>query len=79
MDPQPNATTPERLLTLQDLAKLFKVSQRTIRRWTDSGRLPEPVRFSKTCIRWRPGVIDAYLDSLAEQRTTSHLRLRDHD
>ena len=79
MEPLPNPSTPERLLTLQDLAKLFKVSQRTIRRWTDSGRLPEPVRFSKTCIRWRPGVIEAYLDSFNSENNSGHLRLRDHD
>lgn len=35
------------------LAEFFGVSRATIWRWTKEGRLPQPVRISAGCTRWR--------------------------
>jgi len=50
----------ERMLTIQDLAKAFCVSQATVRRWWAEGRLPPPVKLHRT-IRWRPADIEKCL------------------
>ena len=54
----------DHLLTIRQVAELLKVSKRTVRRWADQGRLPTPVRFSKTCIRWKASAIQAHLAGL---------------
>lgn len=36
-----------------DLARRYSVSRASIWRWTASGRLPQPVRLSPACTRWR--------------------------
>ena len=40
-------------LKIADLARLLDLSTRTIWRYVAIGRLPEPVRFSKVCVRWK--------------------------
>ena len=35
------------------LAELFNVSRATIWRWTASGILPQPIKLSPGCTRWR--------------------------
>jgi excisionase family DNA binding protein len=49
------------LLTVYDVAKLFKVDRRTIWRWLQQGKLPPPVRYSRTVVRWRASEMQAYL------------------
>lgn len=57
-----NLNTRE-LLTVADLALLFAVSKRTIRRWMNDGCFPRPVHFTRTCVRWRASDIDEYLEN----------------
>jgi prophage regulatory protein len=54
----------EHLLTVHELADRLRVSRRTIWRWVAQGRLPVPVRYSRTCVRWKASVVEAYLDQL---------------
>jgi excisionase family DNA binding protein len=54
------------LLTTKELARVLKVSSRTVWRWLALKRLPEPIRYSRSCIRWRTSTIQAYLDDLAD-------------
>lgn len=55
-----NTDSAPGLLTANDLARVFQVDQKTIRRWKDEGRLPEPVQIGGV-VRWHPGVLDAWL------------------
>jgi predicted DNA-binding transcriptional regulator AlpA len=51
----------DKLLTIDDLAALFRVSKITIARWTKQQVLPKPVRFGRRCIRWRPEDLAAFV------------------
>jgi predicted DNA-binding transcriptional regulator AlpA len=42
-------------LTVKDVAAYISVSAATVWRWVKEGKLPEPVRHSKRCTRWRCG------------------------
>jgi excisionase family DNA binding protein len=58
------APSLDHLLTIRQVAELLKISKSTVRRWADQGRLPMPIRFTKTCIRWKASAIQAHLASL---------------
>ena len=45
-------TSPSDLLLRSEVAKLFRVSERTVARWSASGKLPSPVRVGGVQ-RWR--------------------------
>ena len=55
-------STEKELLTVREVARRLSVSERTVRRWVTAGRLPAPLRFSATCLRWRARDIDRYLE-----------------
>lgn len=40
-------------LKLKDLMDRLSVSRATIWRWTTEGNLPQPVKLSERCTRWR--------------------------
>lgn len=50
-------------MTLQEVARLFKVSRKTLQRWEKAGLLV-PVRIGTT-IRYRPEDIERLLDQAA--------------
>jgi predicted DNA-binding transcriptional regulator AlpA len=50
-----------RMVTKDDLAQLFDVHPSTILVWVRDGRLPKPVRISKSPY-WKPETIAALLD-----------------
>lgn len=60
----PSPLLDDALLTVHDLARTLKVCKRTVWRWLALGRLPQPIRYSRTCVRWTASAIRAYLDSL---------------
>ncbi len=41
------------LMTVQDLCEVFKICPRTVRKWMATGILPEPLRPSRSVVRWR--------------------------
>jgi excisionase family DNA binding protein len=53
-------TTP--LLTLKDVATLFLVTPRTIRRWRRSGQFPAPLNIGGT-LRWRRSDVHGWLQT----------------
>ncbi len=55
------------LLTIKDVAREFKVSTQTIRRWSDSGKIPAPLRVFGGSIRWRALDIERWLESPSAQ------------
>jgi excisionase family DNA binding protein len=55
----------ERLLTVNELAKLLNISSGTVYHWISEDRLPV-VRFSKRCVRFRESDVQLLLDSLSQ-------------
>jgi len=56
------------LLTVNDVARRLKVGTRTVWRWLALGQLPQPLRFSAVCVRWRLADIDRFIEETAQQR-----------
>jgi len=54
-------TAPEPLLTAQETARMLRVSERTLRRWTRAGYVPQPLRFGRT-IRYRRADVEKWLN-----------------
>jgi len=48
------STTPTKLLRDLDLANLIGCSRRHIWTLVSLGRLPQPIRLSRRCVRWNP-------------------------
>ena len=57
------ASSPD-LLTATQFAERLGVSLRTLRRLMDSGRVPQPVRYSRKLVRWKKSVVDQYIEEL---------------
>ena len=53
-----------KFIKIAELARLLDISTRTIWRYVAIGRLPEPVRFSKVCVRWKAEEVQQYIDQL---------------
>lgn len=43
-------TTP--MLTIEQVAERYQVSQITITRWCNAGIFPQPIRIGRRCRRW---------------------------
>ncbi len=56
-------TSPSDLLLRSEVAKLFRVSERTVARWSASGKLPSPVRVGGVQ-RWRQSDIDRVIQEI---------------
>lgn len=48
----PYTSNPLQLLTIQDLARLFRVNTRTIRRWLVDKRIPPGIWINQRTRRW---------------------------
>ena len=59
-DPVP---VPSALIDARELSRLLSVSLPTIWRMRNAGRLPEPIRLTSQCLRWRRCDVDAWLAS----------------
>jgi len=57
---EPLPTLPPKLLSVDDMADLLQVNQRTIRRWRMQGRLPSGIEIAGV-IRWHPDEIDEWI------------------
>jgi hypothetical protein len=53
------------MLNAKDLARHYRVTERTIRTWARVGRLPAPIRISPCCTRWREQDIELHERRLA--------------
>ena len=53
------------LLTVDDLAAMFRVSTQTIDNWIKGEKLPRPIKLGHRRL-WRPEDLDAHLAKLAE-------------
>ncbi len=52
---------PERLLTTEEVAELFRIRPLTVGHWVKAGRLPRPVKRGQRTL-WKPQDIAALLD-----------------
>lgn len=50
------------LLTVEELAKILKVSPRTVWRMESAGNVPKPIRIGKT-VRWLAADVKTFLSS----------------
>jgi predicted DNA-binding transcriptional regulator AlpA len=50
-----------RLIDREQFQKLLGIGRATFERWLAQKRLPEPIRLSRTCHRWRWAVVEAFL------------------
>ncbi len=57
----------QEMLTSADIMRMFKVARSTLWYWVRRGVLPQPIRFSPTCIRWRRDEVEAALQKLQDK------------
>ncbi len=59
----------EQWLTKDDVARALRVSRRTVERMAADGRLPPPVRFGRSLVRWSGAGLSAFC---RERLKTAH-------
>lgn len=52
----------EQLLDVTECAQWLKVSCKTIRRWSEQGHFPQPVRLGDKLVRWKVSALRAWVD-----------------
>jgi excisionase family DNA binding protein len=52
-----------------EVASRLKISRSTVLRYSKDGRLPPPVRLTKSCIRWSKKELDAFLEGSVNKPT----------
>jgi predicted DNA-binding transcriptional regulator AlpA len=66
----------ERYLSKDDLATLLGCSKQTIVRMSQTGELPDPLRFSHKMVRWRESDITIFLLGKKTTKTCSKYHKR---
>ncbi|WP_459557406.1 helix-turn-helix transcriptional regulator [Lacunimicrobium album] len=56
-----NGVQELRMIDAEALAKILNVDVKSVRRMSDDGRLPSPVRLGRMC-RWREDVITKWVE-----------------
>jgi excisionase family DNA binding protein len=56
-------------LTKADVARLFRISTKSVERWVRDGRLPSPVKLSGRTLRFRQADITKYLQAAGLKET----------
>lgn len=71
----PNTTTKTEtisaLIDAKELAELLSVSKPSIWRWLSEGRLPEPIRLTAQCLRWRRDQVNDWIKAGCPQQRGS--------
>ena len=70
----PHQPAGQDLLTKREVARLLRVSVRTLERHVALGKFLPPIRFSERCIRWRRKDIDDYLEQFGKKREAARKR-----
>jgi prophage regulatory protein len=60
----PALSGTSRLLTVQQVARRYGVTSRTVWRWEALGRIPRGLRLTSTTVRWREEDIERHVASL---------------
>ena len=73
---RPTPTVTSELLDVEVVAELCGCSARTVRRLSDAGKMPRPVKLS-ALVRWRRAELESWIDSgCPSQRPGGHGRDR---
>ncbi len=68
-------SAPSVLIDATELARMLAISKPSVWRWLSESRLPEPIRLTSQCLRWRRDAvlewIDAGCPAINEQRPAS--------
>jgi predicted DNA-binding transcriptional regulator AlpA len=62
--PTPSTAGPEALLNAREVAAVFGIGVRTLRRWRHEGRAPRPLKGDGP-LRWRRAEVDRWLKERA--------------
>lgn len=54
---------PSVLIDATELAQMLLISKPSVWRWLSEGRLPEPIRLTAQCLRWRREAVLAWIDA----------------
>lgn len=54
-------------MNVLDVATALGVSDATVRRWADAGKLPPPHRFSRRVLRWKREEIEQFIAAAKNQ------------
>ena len=49
------------MLESDELAQILNISKASLWRFLSRGRLPEPIRFTSQCLRWRRAEIEEWI------------------
>jgi prophage regulatory protein len=52
----------DQLLSIKDVCDFLSISKRTAWRWVAEGILPQPIRFTARCDRWKASDIQRVID-----------------
>lgn len=52
------------IFSKHEFARLVGVAPNTILRWSEEGRLPEPIRLTSQCYRWRRDDVVAWIEAM---------------
>lgn len=66
-------TTNCQLLSVSEMAKLLRVSPRTVWRLSTMGTIPKPVRLTTKLVRWRKVDLEDYLADVAQITTPQNV------
>ena len=70
----PARWTSDRLISIGDVRKLFKLGRTAAYELTHRPEFPEPVPISSRCYRWWASEVDAFADSLRRKRSEQCVR-----
>lgn len=65
---KPNEPAERLLVTVEELATILSVSQRTVWRLLSAGKIPQPIRFGGSA-RWRLTEINSWIEAGCPQET----------
>jgi predicted DNA-binding transcriptional regulator AlpA len=70
----PARWTSDRLISIGDIRRLFKLGRTAAYELTHRPEFPDPVPISSRCYRWWASEVDAFADSLRRKRSEQSVR-----
>lgn len=52
------------LMTTEQICAMLQIEKRTLRKWMQAGKFPEPIRLNKRVLRWEKSEIESWLHSI---------------
>lgn len=64
-------STPDRLLTRQEVEAMVGVKRSAIYRWMAQGTFPMPLKLGTSSVRWRQSEIEAWIGALPVKKSSA--------